>query len=97
MNFRDAILETLAQGSVFWDEDAEAAKAREILGRLRKAGPVKNRKFWQLFEERVRRRYERDTGEKLPAAVDWATIMDWLKTNLPKILKMLVPLLLLLI
>lgn len=69
MNFRDAILETLVHGG--------DAKAREIHGRLRKAGPVKNRKFWQRFEERVRRRYERDTGKKLPEAVDWGAIISW--------------------
>lgn len=88
MDFREALL-------------AAAAAYPRVLGKKQKATLKKLRekpqarfsRFWAAAAAMAAHRYERQTGRKLPAEIDWATILDWLVTNLPKILLVLASLL----
>ena len=44
---------------------------------------------WKAVEHMLRRRYERKTSKKMAANFDWSTILDWLMTAMPMILKLL--------
>jgi hypothetical protein len=82
MTFRDAILE--AAGKTTLTKRQRAA--------LERAKAERHPRLWRAFENVVRIRYERDTGKKLPAQFDWSTILDWLITNLPTILPLILTL-----
>lgn len=67
---------------------------RRRIERARKADPrrPRTRKRWERMEERVRKRYEEETGKK---AGEWGDgqMIDWLITNLPAILKIIMSIL----
>lgn len=75
MTFKQAMLSTMSA--------KQRAKVEAMPGRDR-------RLFWAAAERIARRRIERKTGKKLPAEVDWAKWLDFLKTIIPLIMQLLV-------
>ena len=52
-------------------------------------GGKKFPRLWKGVEHFIAHKYERETGVKIGAGFDWATILEWLKTVLPLILKII--------
>jgi len=52
-------------------------------------------RLWAALENHVAHRYERATGEKLPAAIDWEGIKQWLIDHWPQIVSMLISIIML--
>ena len=88
MTFREAFL-------LACDLNPTATKGRaKLLARVRRAD-VRNKRVaarWARLEAKVGARYYKDTGLKVG---DWRDILDWLVSNLPAILKIILAILLL--
>jgi len=99
MTFRDALLTACCQDSAistsqgFGFADANVGPVGNahddlIVTRLREMS-ARRQRFWKMLEYVVAHIYERETGKKLPANVDWAKLLQWLKDHLPMILSII--------
>ena len=88
MTFREAFL-------LACDLHPTATKGRaKLLARVRRAD-VRNKRVaarWARLEKRIAAKYRKDTGQEVG---DWRDILDWLVTNLPAILKIILTILML--
>lgn len=78
MNFKTAVLKTIDKRSNYTGSQKKAVK---------RAREEKHPLLWRALQNKVAHMYEQDTGEKVGA--DWSAILDWLLTNLPKILALI--------
>lgn len=89
MTFREAFLTAC-------ELNPKAMKGRmKFLTRLRKADPRcrVTRRLWDRMEKKVAARYRKEFPHA--GAIDWGSILNWLITNLPAILQILMAILIL--
>lgn len=79
MTFRQAVLE--------WRARASKLDAKK-LDKFTQAA-AKHPRLWKMAENMVLASYERQTGTKIVGKPDWSSIIEWLITNGPAILKLI--------
>lgn len=85
MDFRSAFLAAADGAKLSKSQQAklESIKSRQVFPR-----------FWAAVENAVVHRYERETGNEVPTdatgAFDWANLIEWLRANLPTIIKVVI-------
>lgn len=79
MTFRQAVLE--------WRGYASKLDVKKI-DKFTEAA-ARHPRLWKMAENMVLASYERKTGTKIVGKPDWSTIIDWLITNGPAILKLI--------
>ncbi len=82
MTFKQAVLE--------WRAKADKNVAKKLDAFAEKAN--KHPRLWKMAENMVLAAYERKTGVRLKGKIDWSSIIDWLVTNGPAILKLILSL-----